>query len=130
MSTKPLVFETFTIKNQPLTMKEKSSTNDSGSGGNGAITVGDLIGGWGPYQWNIFIFDLTVQMSTMANILSMSFMAPKVDFYCFDNVSSLDQFVIPSSSLSSSNSYNSTEQFNGLGSCDFKGIYNNETSSQ
>jgi OCT family organic cation transporter-like MFS transporter 4/5 len=46
--------------------------------------LSDLIGGWGPFQWNIFMFDITVQLATMANVITMSFMAPKVNFYCDD----------------------------------------------
>lgn len=91
-----------------------------------AISVGDLIGGWGPFQWNIFIFDLTIQMSTMANILSMSFMAPKVDFYCMDYISSLDRYAIPSPASAGSTNYTGRD---GLASCDFKGVYGNETTS-
>lgn len=51
---------------------------------NTAHELTDLIGGWGPFQWNIFMFDITVQIATMANVLTMSFMAPKVDFLCND----------------------------------------------
>ena len=90
---------------------------------NGPVTVGDLIGGWGPFQWNIFIFDLTIQMSTMANILSMSFMAPKVDFYCMDHVSSLERYAIPPAGSTNLTGYD------GFASCDFKGIYGNESTT-
>lgn len=48
------------------------------------LDLSDLIGGWGPFQWNIFMFDITVQLATMSNVITMSFMAPKVDFYCND----------------------------------------------
>ena len=48
------------------------------------LDLSDLIGGWGPFQWNIFMFDITVQLATMANVITMSFMAPKVNFYCND----------------------------------------------
>lgn len=92
-------------------------------------TIGDLIGGWGPYQWNIFIFDLTIQMSSMANILSMSFMAPKVDFYCSDYSSNLDHYSKPLPHYHSSNgNNNSHNKLTGLGSCFYTGIFNNETS--
>ena len=49
------------------------------------LTLNHLIGGWGPYQWNIFMFDITVQLITMANVLTIAFMAPKVDFICNDH---------------------------------------------
>ena len=48
------------------------------------LSLNDLIGGWGPYQWNIFMFDVTIQLLTMANVLTLAFTAPKVDFICDD----------------------------------------------
>lgn len=118
-------------------MKVKSSIrndNNNSKSQSHTVTVGDLIGGWGAFQWNIFIFDITVQMSTMANILSMSFMAPKVTFHCLDDtrlphntsVTGFVESLASSSSLSSSPS-SSLSQY--MSSCTVYNPQMNETSS-
>lgn len=120
------------------TMKVKSTNSNNNLTNNlnqvKALTVGDLIGGWGAFQWNIFIFDITVQMSTMANILSMSFMAPKVIFHCLDennisvNSSNIDETTSTSSFISSSSSSSSLAVSQYASSCTINDPLTNETS--
>lgn len=52
--------------------------------------IGDLVGGWGPWQMNVFWFDVSVQILTAAQIMSIAFTAPKVDFECADHEHGID----------------------------------------
>lgn len=79
------------------------------------VQIGDLIGGWGKFQWNVFLFDILVQLTTMAHVMTIAFMAPKVDFTCQDHEheASDGPFIEPGA---------------GFQSCSFNGIHGNESS--
>lgn len=79
------------------------------------LQIGDLIGGWGKFQWNIFFYDLLVQLTTMAHVMTIAFMAPKVEFSCQDHEHTVSDgpFIEPGA---------------GFQSCSFNGIHGNESS--
>ncbi|KAI1296644.1 Solute carrier family 22 member 8 [Halotydeus destructor] len=48
--------------------------------------LGQIMGSWGPWQSNVFLFDLSIQAIATAQTMSIAFTAPTMDFVCVDPI--------------------------------------------
>lgn len=72
-----------------MSREEKASNGDQASGvekgqrKDGPIeSINDVVGDWGKWQRDIFLFYASLAIFSAFNNLGLSLMSPKVDFWC------------------------------------------------